>query len=46
MLVHTLFVRYMNDTPYRVMSALFNISYDAAVACFEDLSMFEIMKVG
>ena len=28
------------------MSALFNISYDAAVACFEDLSMFEIIKVG
>ena len=28
------------------MSALFNISYDAAVDCFEDLSMFEIIKVG
>ena len=28
------------------MAALFNISYDAAVACFEDLSMFEVIKVG
>ena len=28
------------------MAALFNISYDAAVACFEDLSMYEVIKVG
>ena len=40
------FFRYVNDTPYRVTAALFNISYDAAVACFEDLSIFEVMKVG
>ena len=31
--------------PYRVMAALFNITYKAAVKIFEDLNMHEVIKV-